>query len=247
MSVSLPRSWGTPPTSSSRAVFTGSAIDFAHLGRILGLALRAARRRHGPCSTGCPTSSPASCSARCTDLRADVEDKLNRLPLSYVDRAPRGDLLSRVTNDIDNIAQSLQQTLSQMLTQVLTLIGTVAMMIWISLAARARRARHHPGVDGHDEGHRQALADAVHRPVDAHRRAQRPGRGDLHRPCHRQGVRTPARGRGTLPRNQRRAVRGQLRSPVHLRRRSSRRRCSSATSTSSPSPCSAGSASPTAR
>jgi ATP-binding cassette subfamily B protein len=65
-------------------------------------------------------------------LRADVEEKLNRVPLSYVDRAQRGDLLGRVTNDIDNIAQSLQQTLSQMLTQVLTLVGTVIMMIWIS-------------------------------------------------------------------------------------------------------------------
>ena len=52
-------------------------------------------------------------------LRADVEDKLNRLPLGYVDRQPRGDLLSRVTNDIDNLAQSLQQTLSQMLTSML--------------------------------------------------------------------------------------------------------------------------------
>ena len=44
-------------------------------------------------------------------LRSDVEDKLNRMPLSYVDRQPRGDMLSRVTNDIDNLAQSLQQTL----------------------------------------------------------------------------------------------------------------------------------------
>ncbi|HEY3672682.1 MAG TPA: ABC transporter transmembrane domain-containing protein, partial [Acidimicrobiia bacterium] len=49
-------------------------------------------------------------------LRGDVEDKLNRLPLAYVDSQPRGDLLSRVTNDIDNVAQSLQQTLSMMLT-----------------------------------------------------------------------------------------------------------------------------------
>jgi ATP-binding cassette subfamily B protein len=65
-------------------------------------------------------------------LRADVEDKLNRLPLSYVDRQYRGDLLSRVTNDIDNIAQSLQQTLSQLLTQSLTLIGVVVMMLVIS-------------------------------------------------------------------------------------------------------------------
>ena len=64
-------------------------------------------------------------------LRAEVEDKINRLPLSYIDQQARGDLLSRVTNDIDNIAQSLQQTLNQMLTQVLTLIGVVGFMISI--------------------------------------------------------------------------------------------------------------------
>jgi ATP-binding cassette subfamily B protein len=65
-------------------------------------------------------------------LRAGVEDKLHRLPLSYVDRQQRGDLLSRVTNDIDNIAQSLQQTLNQLVSQSLTLVGVLAMMIWIS-------------------------------------------------------------------------------------------------------------------
>ncbi|MFZ6005637.1 MAG: ABC transporter ATP-binding protein [Actinomycetota bacterium] len=65
-------------------------------------------------------------------IRSDVEDKLNRLPLAYVDGQPRGDLLSRVTNDIDNVAQTLQQTLSQMLTQLLALAGVVGMMIWIS-------------------------------------------------------------------------------------------------------------------
>jgi ATP-binding cassette, subfamily B, multidrug efflux pump len=65
-------------------------------------------------------------------LRAEVEDKLNRLPLSYVDRNARGDLLSRVTNDIDNIAMSLQQTLSQFLTSVLMLVGTLVIMVVIS-------------------------------------------------------------------------------------------------------------------
>ncbi len=65
-------------------------------------------------------------------LRSDVEDKLNRLPLSYVDAQPRGDLLSRVTNDIDNIAQSLQQTLSQLLTSILSLVGVLLIMFWIS-------------------------------------------------------------------------------------------------------------------
>jgi ATP-binding cassette, subfamily B, multidrug efflux pump len=65
-------------------------------------------------------------------LRADVEDKLNRVPLSYVDRSARGDLLSRVTNDIDNLAQSLQQTISQLLTNTFMLLGTMAMMFYIS-------------------------------------------------------------------------------------------------------------------
>jgi ATP-binding cassette subfamily B protein len=65
-------------------------------------------------------------------LREDVEAKLNRLPLRYVDQQARGDLLSRVTNDIDNLAQSLQQTLSQILTSTLTLLGTVVMMFVVS-------------------------------------------------------------------------------------------------------------------
>jgi ATP-binding cassette subfamily B multidrug efflux pump len=65
-------------------------------------------------------------------LRADVQTKVNRLPLSYIDRQQKGDLLSRVTNDIDNVAQSLQQTLSQMLTSVLLLVGTAIMMFTIS-------------------------------------------------------------------------------------------------------------------
>ncbi|MEU7995686.1 ABC transporter ATP-binding protein [Micromonospora sp. NPDC049060] len=65
-------------------------------------------------------------------LRAEVEEKLNRLPLPYFDRQPRGELLSRVTNDIDNISTSLQQTLSQLLTSLLTVVGVLAMMFWIS-------------------------------------------------------------------------------------------------------------------
>ncbi|MEV6892023.1 ABC transporter ATP-binding protein [Kribbella sp. NPDC051137] len=65
-------------------------------------------------------------------LRSEVEDKLNKLPLSYFDGAPRGELLSRVTNDIDNISTSLQQTLSQLLTSLLTVIGVITMMFVIS-------------------------------------------------------------------------------------------------------------------
>jgi ATP-binding cassette subfamily B multidrug efflux pump len=65
-------------------------------------------------------------------MRAEVEDKLNRLPLRYFDSQPRGELLSRVTNDLDNVAQSLQQTMSQVLTSLLTIVFVVSMMISIS-------------------------------------------------------------------------------------------------------------------
>ena len=65
-------------------------------------------------------------------LRADIEAKIHRLPLRYIDAQSRGDLLSRVTNDIDNISQSLQQSLSQLITSMLTIIGVLIMMIWVS-------------------------------------------------------------------------------------------------------------------
>ena len=65
-------------------------------------------------------------------LRSDVEAKLNRLPLPYFDGQPRGELLSRVTNDVDNVQTSLQQTLSQLLTSLLTVVAVVALMFSIS-------------------------------------------------------------------------------------------------------------------
>ncbi|WP_290515142.1 ABC transporter ATP-binding protein [Aeromicrobium sp.] len=66
------------------------------------------------------------------DLRNDVEAKINRLPLSYFDRTDRGEVLSRTTNDIDNIAQSFQQSMSQLLSSILMVVGTLAMMLVIS-------------------------------------------------------------------------------------------------------------------
>jgi ATP-binding cassette subfamily B protein len=65
-------------------------------------------------------------------LREEVQSKLSRLPLSYFDRQPRGEILSRVTNDIDNLQQSLQQTLSQLVTSLLTIIGVLTLMFVIS-------------------------------------------------------------------------------------------------------------------
>jgi len=65
-------------------------------------------------------------------MREEVEAKINRLPLGYFDRSPRGELLSRVTNDIDNVSQTLQQTMSQLMTSLLTVVAVLAMMVWIS-------------------------------------------------------------------------------------------------------------------
>ncbi len=65
-------------------------------------------------------------------LRSDVEAKLSRLPLSYFDKQARGEVLSRATNDTDNIAQTLQQTFAQLTTALLTIVGVLAVMFWIS-------------------------------------------------------------------------------------------------------------------
>ncbi|RRJ62501.1 ABC transporter ATP-binding protein [Paenibacillus oralis] len=66
------------------------------------------------------------------DLRRDVNAKLNRLPLKYFDARTHGEILSRVTNDVDNISNTLQQSLTQLITSVLTIIGVIVMMLKIS-------------------------------------------------------------------------------------------------------------------
>ncbi|MFD1179253.1 ABC transporter ATP-binding protein [Paenibacillus puldeungensis] len=66
------------------------------------------------------------------DLRRDVSDKLNRLPLKYFDARTHGEILSRVTNDVDNISTTLQQSLTQLITSILTIIGVIVMMLSIS-------------------------------------------------------------------------------------------------------------------
>ncbi|MCX4677404.1 ABC transporter ATP-binding protein/permease [Streptomyces sp. NBC_01433] len=65
-------------------------------------------------------------------LREDIQTKMARLPLSYFDRAKRGEVLSRATNDIDNISQTMQQTMGQLVNSLLTIVGVMIMMFWIS-------------------------------------------------------------------------------------------------------------------
>ncbi|MFJ8019963.1 ABC transporter ATP-binding protein [Streptomyces sp. NPDC096311] len=65
-------------------------------------------------------------------MREDLQAKLSRLPLSYFDKRQRGEVLSRATNDIDNIQQTLQQSMGQLVNSLLTIIGVLAMMFWVS-------------------------------------------------------------------------------------------------------------------
>jgi ATP-binding cassette, subfamily B, multidrug efflux pump len=112
-------------------VVPGAGIDFDRLGRVLLLALALfVGSSMLMWVQGYLLNGLVQRTVR--QLREDVEEKLNRLPLPYFDNQPRGELLSRVTNDIDNVSQSLQQTLSQLLTALLTVVGVLTMMLVIS-------------------------------------------------------------------------------------------------------------------
>ena len=106
-------------------------IDFGHVGRVLlyavGSYLAAAVLG---LAQGWLTTTLVQ--RAIYGLRQQAQAKLARLPLSYFDRLPRGEVLSRVTNDIDNLQQSLQQTLSQIVTSLLTIIGVLTVMLIIS-------------------------------------------------------------------------------------------------------------------
>ncbi|TSE00832.1 ABC transporter ATP-binding protein [Skermania sp. ID1734] len=116
---------------SGMNVIPGHGVDFGAVGRVLGivLALYLASAVFAWLQGYLLNIVIQKTIKR---LRGDVEDKVHRLPLSYFDGAARGDILSRVTNDVDNVAQSLQQTMSQLLMSVLSVLGILAMMLWIS-------------------------------------------------------------------------------------------------------------------
>lgn len=109
----------------------GVGIDFTAVGRVLALVL-ALYLASALVSWAAAYLLNVIVQGVVRQLRNDVERKIHRLPLRYFDTNSRGDLLSRVTNDIDNVSQSLQQTLSQLITAILTVIGILAMMISIS-------------------------------------------------------------------------------------------------------------------
>ena len=112
-------------------VIPGEGVDFAALARLLTLVavLYLVSAMLGWASAYIMAGVTQSA---IFELRADVDRKIGRLPLSYFDSHPRGDLLSRVTNDIDNVSTTLQQVLTQLITSVLTVVGVLAIMFWMS-------------------------------------------------------------------------------------------------------------------
>ena len=116
---------------SGMNIVPGRGVDLGELGRVLGLAalvyLLGAAFNYGQGYTMAGVTQRTM-----FGLRQEVEEKLGRLPLRYFDSHPHGDILSRVTNDIDNLSTTLQQGLSQLLTSVLTIVGVLGMMFWIS-------------------------------------------------------------------------------------------------------------------
>lgn len=131
LTVLGPRLLGRATDVIFRGVFLGEGVDFAKLHHYLywSLALFATSWCLGILSA---YLTAGLVQGLMFQLRSAAEDKINAVPLRYLDRSARGDLLSRVTNDLDNVAQSLQQTMSQTITSVLMIIGTIGMMFSIS-------------------------------------------------------------------------------------------------------------------
>lgn len=109
----------------------GQSIDLGAVGVTLAIAF-AVYGISGLCWILQGRQATKAIQAAALRLRAEVEAKLARLPLSYFDTHKRGEILSRTTNDIDNIAQSLQQTMSQLTNSVLLIVAVIGMMFWIS-------------------------------------------------------------------------------------------------------------------
>jgi ABC-type multidrug transport system fused ATPase/permease subunit len=163
---------------SGTNVVPGSGVDLGRLGQVLGLAalvyLAAAvfSWAQGYLMAGIAQRTVYG-------LRQAAEEKLGRLPLSYFDSRPRGDILSRVTNDLDNLTTTLQDGLSQLLSCVLMVFGVLGMMFWISpllaavslvtiplatagTAVLARRAQPHFAAQWDRTGRLNGLVDETH-------------------------------------------------------------------------------------
>ena len=126
-----PKIMGLATTNLFEGIITGSGVDFAYIGRILlilgGLYLFSAAFSYAQQFIMAGVAQKTI-----YDMREDVNRKLSRLPLQYFDSRTHGEILSRVTNDVDTISTTLQQSITQLITAAVTLVGILVMMLVIS-------------------------------------------------------------------------------------------------------------------
>lgn len=109
----------------------GAAIDFGYIGNLIGILLGLYIASavfafiQGYVMSGVAQSVTFN-------LRKEISEKINRMPLQYFDKTTHGEVLSRVTNDVDTVSQTLNQSMSQIITSVITIVGTLIMMLSIS-------------------------------------------------------------------------------------------------------------------
>ncbi len=116
---------------SAMDIVPGQGVDFTALGQLLTLVV-VLYLMSSLLSWASAYIMAGVTQATVYDLREEVDEKIGRLPLKYFDSHARGDLLSRVTNDIDNVSTTLQQVLTQLITSVLTVVGVLGIMFWMS-------------------------------------------------------------------------------------------------------------------
>lgn len=136
----------------------------------------------------------------CYRMRKEIAAKIAVVPMSYFNGHSKGDVLSRITNDVDTLGQSLNQSVTQLITSVTQIIGVLVMMLSISLPLTGRHRAHAAGRRDYLNGDDSLLAAVLPRAAAGPRHRQRHYRGGFCRPERHSGVR-PRRGfdRGVRP------------------------------------------------
>jgi ABC-type multidrug transport system fused ATPase/permease subunit len=162
-------------------------IDFAYIGRVvlltLGLYLISALFLYIQGWLMANVSTDIS-----YRFRQDISKKMNRMPLKYFDATTHGEVLSRITNDVDTVNQTLSQSLTQIITSLVTVVGVLIMMFSISWLDDARRAGHHPALDGDSDADREAIAEIFQTTAGLPRSRQRARGRNVRRPHRDEGL-----------------------------------------------------------
>ncbi|MDN6362836.1 MAG: ABC transporter ATP-binding protein/permease [Tetragenococcus koreensis] len=130
--TALPYVTGLPTTEISRNIANGDPVNFAYIKQtviaiiVIGIGYGGSQLSAGLLMTGVVQSAMK-------DLRKDISEKINRLPVSYFDTHQQGNVFSRVTNDVDVVSGALQQSLVQIVNAILSIVLSVSMMFYINV------------------------------------------------------------------------------------------------------------------